>query len=100
MARMANFVKSSQPLGVAVPRLRNQAAVPPFPLGAGAVRAPREDFARTVPAMLRTLISLYVLGIFVFLGLFLIYVPRIAFIDAVVSALIWPWGLYRYFIAA
>ncbi len=46
------------------------------------------------------LFSLYVLGIFVSLGLFLIYVPRIPFIDAVVGALIWPWGVYRYFIAA
>lgn len=49
--------------------------------------------------MFRTLFSLYVFGIFVFLGLFLIFVPRIPFIDAVVSALIWPYGVYKYFIA-
>ena len=49
--------------------------------------------------MLRMLFSFYVLGIVVFLGLFLIFVPRIPFIDAVVGALLWPWGVYRYFIA-
>jgi hypothetical protein len=49
--------------------------------------------------MFRMLVSLYVFGIFVFLGLFLIFVPRIPFIDAVVSALIWPYGVYKYFIA-
>jgi hypothetical protein len=50
-------------------------------------------------AMLRMLFSLYMLGIFVSLGLFLILLPRIPFVDAVVGALVWPWGVYRYFIA-
>jgi hypothetical protein len=49
--------------------------------------------------MLRGLISLYFFGIVVFFGLFLIFVPRIPLIDAVVGALIWPYGVYRYFIA-
>lgn len=49
--------------------------------------------------MLRLLFSLYSLGVVVCLGIFLIYVPRIAFVDAIVSALIWPYSVYRYFIA-
>ncbi|MGH7006382.1 MAG: hypothetical protein ACREIP_20745 [Alphaproteobacteria bacterium] len=49
--------------------------------------------------MFRFLISLYFLGIVVFFGLFLAFVPQIPLIDAVVGALIWPYGVYRYFIA-
>ena len=50
--------------------------------------------------MLRFLISLYLAGIVVFFVLFLIFVPNIPLIDAVVGAIVWPWGVYRYFVAA
>ncbi len=50
--------------------------------------------------MLRFLFGLYVTGIVVFFVLFLIFVPNIPLIDAVVGALIWPWGVYKYFVAA
>jgi hypothetical protein len=48
--------------------------------------------------MLRLLISLYTTGIVVFFVLFLIFVPKIPLVDAVVGALLWPWGVYRYFV--
>jgi len=48
--------------------------------------------------MLRFLISLYTTGIVVFFVLFLIFIPEIPLIDAVVGALIWPWGIYKYFV--
>ena len=48
--------------------------------------------------MLRFLFSIYTFGIVVFFVLFLIFVPKIPLVDAVVAALLWPWGLYRYFI--
>lgn len=47
--------------------------------------------------MLRFLISIYTTGIVVFFVLFLVFVPKIPLIDAVVGALLWPWGVYRYF---
>lgn len=50
--------------------------------------------------MIRFLFSLYFAGIVVFLVLFLIVVPNIPLIDAVISAVLWPWGVYHYFIAA
>ena len=68
-------------------------------IGCGTAKGAASCQRRRGPAMFRTLFSLYVFGIFVFLGLFLIFVPRIPFIDAVVSALIWPYGVYKYFIA-
>jgi hypothetical protein len=49
--------------------------------------------------MIRFLISLYFAGIVLFLVLFLIFVPQIPLIDAVIAAVLWPWGVYRYFIA-
>ncbi len=49
--------------------------------------------------MLRFLISLYLTGIVVFFILFLIFVPNIPLIRAVVSAILWPWGIYEHFIA-
>jgi hypothetical protein len=48
--------------------------------------------------MLRFLVSLYIAGIFVFFVLFLIFVPNIPLVDAVVGAVLWPWGVYRYFV--
>ncbi len=48
--------------------------------------------------MLRLLVSLYIAGIFVFLVLFLIFVPNIPLVDAVIGAALWPWGAYRYFV--
>jgi len=48
--------------------------------------------------MLRFLMSLYSAGVVVFFVVFLIFVPRIPLIDAVVGALVWPWGVYKYFI--
>lgn len=48
--------------------------------------------------MLRFLISIYMTGIVVFFVLFLVFVPKIPLIDAVVGAVIWPWGVYRYFV--
>ena len=48
--------------------------------------------------MLRILFSIYTTGIVVFFVLFLIFVPKIPLIDAVVGALAWPWGVYRYFV--
>ena len=48
--------------------------------------------------MLRILFSIYTTGIVVFFVLFLIFVPRIPLIDAVIGALVWPWGVYRYFV--
>lgn len=50
--------------------------------------------------MIRFLVSLYFAGIVIVLVALLIVVPKIPFIDAVVGALIWPWAVYRYFIAA
>ncbi len=50
--------------------------------------------------MIRFLVSLYFAGIVVFLVLFLIFVPNIPLVDAIVGAVLWPWGVYRYFIAA
>lgn len=49
--------------------------------------------------MIRFIVSLYLAGIVIFLALFLIFVPNIPFVDAIVGALLWPWGVYRYFIA-
>ena len=49
--------------------------------------------------MLRFILGLYVTGIVVFFVLFLIFVPNIPLVDAVVSALIWPYGVYKYFVA-
>jgi hypothetical protein len=49
--------------------------------------------------MLRLLFSIYATGIVVFFVLFLIFVPKIPLINAVVAALLWPWGVYRYFVA-
>ena len=48
--------------------------------------------------MLRFLASLYASGTIVFFVLFLIFVPRITVVDALVAALLWPWGVYKYFI--
>lgn len=48
--------------------------------------------------MLRRLFSLYTAGIVVFLILFLIFIAKIPFIDAIVPAVIWPWGVYKYFV--
>ena len=47
---------------------------------------------------MRFLISIYTTGIVVFFVLFLIFVPKIPLVDAVVGALAWPWGVYRYFV--
>lgn len=49
--------------------------------------------------MIRFLVSLYFAGIVVVLVALLIVVPNIPFVDAIVGALLWPWGVYRYFIA-
>jgi hypothetical protein len=49
--------------------------------------------------MIRALITLYVFGIVLSLVLFMYYLPRLPLIDAVVGALLWPYGVYRYFIA-
>jgi hypothetical protein len=49
--------------------------------------------------MLRLLFSIYTTGIVVFFVLFLIFVPKIPLIDAVLAALLWPWGVYKYFVA-
>jgi uncharacterized membrane protein YraQ (UPF0718 family) len=48
--------------------------------------------------MLRFLFSVYTTGIVVFFVLFLVFVPKIPLVDAVVGALLWPWGVYRYFV--
>lgn len=47
--------------------------------------------------VLRLAINLYLLGIVVFFVLFLIFVPNIPLADAVLGAVLWPWGVYRYF---
>ncbi len=49
--------------------------------------------------MLRFIFGVYILGIVVSLVVFLVYVPNIPFIDAVIAALAWPWGVYKYFVA-
>ena len=50
--------------------------------------------------MIRFIVSIYILGVFVCLALFLIFVPNIPLVDAVIYAALWPYGVYRYFIAA
>jgi hypothetical protein len=48
--------------------------------------------------MIRFLVSLYFAGIVIVLVLLLIFVPNIPFVDAIVGAVLWPWGVYRHFI--
>jgi len=48
---------------------------------------------------MRVLVELYTLGIAIFFLLFLVFVPNIALIDAVLGALLWPWGVYEHFVA-
>jgi hypothetical protein len=48
--------------------------------------------------MLRFLDSLYTTGIVVFFVLFLVFVPSIPLGQAVVAALVWPYGVYKYFV--
>ena len=55
--------------------------------------APRED----IP-MIRLLINLYGLGVVFFFVLFVVLTPRIPVGDAVWSAVLWPYGIYRHYI--
>jgi hypothetical protein len=50
--------------------------------------------------MLGFIWKLYTAGIVVCFILFLIFVPSIPLGDAVLSAVLWPWGVYEHFIAA
>lgn len=49
--------------------------------------------------MIRFLFGLYTLGIFVVFLLLLFFVPNIPLIDAVWLAALWPYAVYRHFIA-
>ena len=49
--------------------------------------------------MIRLLIRLYTLGVVVFFVLFAVLTPRIPVADAVWSAVLWPYGIYRHYIA-
>lgn len=49
--------------------------------------------------MIRLLINLYGLGVVAFFVLFVVLTPRIPVADAVWSAVQWPYGIYRYYIA-
>jgi hypothetical protein len=49
--------------------------------------------------MIRFFFGLYTLGIFVVFVLLLIFVPDIPLIDAVWLAALWPYAVYRHFIA-
>lgn len=48
---------------------------------------------------MRVLLELYTLGIVIFFVLFLVFIPHIPLIDAVKSAVLWPWGVYENFVA-
>lgn len=50
--------------------------------------------------MLRFIIGLYLTGVVAVLVLLLLLKPEVALGDAVVGALLWPWAVYKYFIAA
>lgn len=43
--------------------------------------------------------QIYTAGIVICLLVFLFTVPDIALGNAVISALLWPWGLYQHFVA-
>lgn len=49
--------------------------------------------------MIRLIFNLYGLGILVFFGLFLALAPDTPVFDAVLSAILWPYGVYRQWIA-
>jgi hypothetical protein len=62
--------------------------------------ANRRDHNRRTSPMLGFIWKLYTAGIVVCFILFLIFVPSIPLGDAVLSAVLWPWGVYEHFIAA
>ena len=49
--------------------------------------------------MFRLIFNLYGLGILVFFALFVALAPDTPVVDAVLSAVLWPYGVYRQWLA-
>ena len=49
--------------------------------------------------MFRLIFNLYGLGILVFFALFVALAPETPVVDAVLSAVLWPYGVYRQWLA-